>query len=177
MIRSAVDSKTDSSTQWRDIENFDLLYTVKTYPFFGAGYGQHFFEVITLPAVDYSLELYIPHNSVLGLWAFYGYFGFVGITALWIGGVYCGMRAYRRIESPEGKAAALFSFGAVQIYYVQCYGDMGLGSWTGVFIVAPALATAAKLAVSSGAWPSRERILVKPAMAGAAPRAYSQPGE
>ncbi|MEO8980808.1 MAG: O-antigen ligase family protein [Polyangiaceae bacterium] len=152
IIRSAVDSSTDSSTQWRDIENFDLLYTIHQFPFFGAGYGQHFFEVISLPAVDYALELYIPHNSILGLWAFYGYFGFMGITSLWVGGVYCGMRAYRRIQSPEGKAAALFSFGAIQIYYIQCYGDMGLGSWTGVFIVAPALATAAKLAVSSGAW-------------------------
>jgi hypothetical protein len=30
---------------------------------------------------------------------------------------------------------------------------MGLGSWTGVFTVGPALAVAGKLAVSVGAWP------------------------
>ena len=156
MIRSAVDSKTDSSTQWRDVENFDLIATVKQYPIFGAGYGQHFFEVIKLPPVDYDLELYLPHNSLLGLWTFYGYLGYMGMTSLWVAGVYCAMRAYPRLNTVDGKAAALVSVGAIQIYYVQCYGDMGLGSWTGVFIVAPAIATAAKLVVSSGAWAGAE---------------------
>ena len=153
MIRSAVDSKTDTSTQWRDVENFDLIYTFKQNPVLGAGYGQHFLEVIPLPPVDYDLELFLPHNSLLGLWTFYGYIGFMGMTSLWVGGVYCAMRAYRKTDSGKGKAAALVSIGAIQIYYVQCYGDMGLGSWTNVFIIAPAIATAAKLMVASGAWP------------------------
>jgi hypothetical protein len=32
---------------------------------------------------------------------------------------------------------------------------MGLGTWTSVFLVAPALALAGKLAVATGAWPAR----------------------
>ncbi len=45
----------------------------------------------------------------------------------------------------------------IVIYEVHCYGDMGLGTWTSVFTVAPALAVVAQLAVATGAWPRRER--------------------
>lgn len=159
VIRSAVDSETDSSTLWRDIENYDLVFTIRQYPFFGSGYGRPFIEAVGLPQVDYPLERFLPHDAVLGLWAFYGYAGFVGITSLWVAGVYFAMLAYRRLPDPEGKAAALVCFGSIQIYYVQCYGDLGLGTGTGVYILAPALAIAAKLAVSTGAWPHKASVV------------------
>jgi hypothetical protein len=160
MIRSAVDSKTDASTQWRDTENYDLVFTIRQYPIFGTGYGRAFTEAQSLPQVDYPLERFLPHNAVLGLWAFYGYAGFVGITSLWVAGGYFAMLAYRHLKDPEGKAAALVCFGSIQIYYVQCYGDLGLGTGTGVYILAPALAIAAKLAVSTGAWSEKKALAV-----------------
>ena len=43
----------------------------------------------------------------------------------------------------------------IVVYLVYCYGDLGLGTWTSVFTVAPAFAIASKLAVTTGAWPSR----------------------
>jgi len=153
-IRSAIDSKADMSTQWRDLENFNLIYTIRQNPIFGTGYGHGFTEAVTLPEVDYSLERYIPHNSILGLWTYGGYLGYTALTLLWVGGVYFALRSYASSKLPSHRAAALVSVGGVLVYYVQCYGDMGLGSWTGVFIVAPSLAVAAKLAVPSGAWPS-----------------------
>ncbi len=154
IIRSAVDSNTDGSTQWRDIENFDLLYTIRQFPFFGTGYGHGFWEMIPLPAVDYQLERFIPHNSVLGLWTYCGFVGFTAITLLWVAGVYFGIRAYHAATAPEDKTAALVCFAGLLIHYLQCYGDMGLGSWSAVFMVAPSLAMAGKLAVSTGAWPA-----------------------
>ena len=158
IIRSAVDSKADASTQWRDIENFDLLYTFREFPFFGTGYGRGFWEVMPLPAVDYQLERFVPHNSILGLWTYCGFIGFTAITLLWVSGVYFGIRAYHAASSPLDKSAALVCFGGLLIHYVQCYGDMGLGSWSGVFMVAPSLAMAGKLAVTTGAWPANERF-------------------
>jgi hypothetical protein len=50
------------------------------------------------------------------------------------------------------RAAALVCFGTVLIYLVQCWGDLGLGTWIGVFTVAPALAIAGKIAVAAGEW-------------------------
>ncbi len=154
IIRSAVDSSADESTAWRDLENFNLVYTIRTKPLVGVGYGNGFWEVWPLPQVDYALERFIPHNSILGLWCYGGYIGYTGLTLLWVAGVYFGVRAYHHAKDPHEKAAALVCFGTVLIYYVQCFGDLGLGTFTGVFLIAPCLAIACKLAVKNGAWPS-----------------------
>jgi hypothetical protein len=52
---------------------------------------------------------------------------------------------------------ALTTVSILVVYLVYCYGDLGLGTWTSVFTVAPALAIASKLAVATGAWPSAAR--------------------
>lgn len=152
VIYSAVDTKNDTSTLWREIENYDLIETLRNTPIFGLGYGHKFWEVIPLPAVDYALEYYLPHNSLLGLWAFYGLIGVIGITSLWAGGVYFAMRGYHHAKQPLDRAAALTAYGSVFVYLVQCYGDLGLGCWQGVFTAAPGIAVACRIAVLTGAW-------------------------
>jgi hypothetical protein len=152
VIRSAVDSSADASTAWRDLENFNLVFTMRNFPLTGVGYGNGFWEMWPMPAVDYTLERYIPHDSILGLYCYGGLVGFVGITSLWVGGIYFAIRAYHHCKDPLQKAAGLASFGAILVYYLQCFGDMGLGSWTGVFLVAPAMAIGSKLTVAAGAW-------------------------
>jgi len=152
MIRSVVDSKSDASSFWRQLENYDLITTVQRNPLLGAGYGNPYEEVVTLPSIPYELERYLPHNSILGLWCYCGYIGYTAMTMLWVAGIYFGLRAYHATRDPKLRVAALASFGAVLIYLVQCWGDMGLGTWTGIFMVGPALAVAGKLAVATGAW-------------------------
>jgi O-antigen ligase len=155
-IRSLVDSDTDGSTTWRDWENYDLVYTVRQNPFFGLGYGHGYIEFVKLPDVsrEYALERFAPHNSILGLLA---YGGIVGFTALWTmlsAGLFFGARAYRHAADPGERAALLAAVVVIVVYCVHCYGDMGLGTWVGVFTVAPALALVGQLAVTTGAWPA-----------------------
>jgi hypothetical protein len=157
IIRSSVDSSSDGSTAWRDLENFNLIYTLKIFPIFGTGYGNGFIEFWPLPQVAYSLERFVPHNSLLGLWCYGGFVGYTGLTLFWVGGVFFAIRAYHYSKVPLEKAAALTAFAMVVIYYIQCYGDLGLGTFTGVFLVGPFLAIACKLAVKSGAWPAARR--------------------
>jgi hypothetical protein len=157
IVRSVLDPQTDKSAMWREIENYNILYTIRQFPLLGTGYGYGFWEMVPLPEVQYDLERYCPHNSILGLLCYAGYFGFTAMTLLWGAGVYFGMRAYHATKRPTERAAALTSFGAVLIYMVQCWGDMGLGSWIGVFTVAPAIAVAGKLAVKTGAWSTGRR--------------------
>jgi hypothetical protein len=152
VIRSAVDSSSDMSTMWRDLENFNLVFTLRQFPVTGVGYGNGFWEMWPMPPVPYDLERYIPHNSILGLFCYGGFLGYAGITALWVGGVFFCIRAYHHCKAPLEKAAALAALAAILVYYLQCFGDMGLGSWTGVYLVAPAIAIACKLTVASGAW-------------------------
>ena len=61
-------------------------------------------------------------------------------------------RAYYASTEPTHRVAAIVAVGSVIIYMVQCFGDMGLGTWTGIYLVTPALVCAGKLAVANGAW-------------------------
>jgi hypothetical protein len=154
-IRSVVDSKADPSTMWRDLENYNLFYTLRHNAIFGTGYGHGYDEVVYLPDISnsYSLYRFLPHNSILGLWA---YAGLVGFTLLWTVfaiGIFLAARAYRHSHTPLDRTVAMMALETIVVYLVYCYGDLGLGTWTGVFTTAPALAVASRLAVATGAWP------------------------
>ena len=152
MLRSVVDAKSDGSTFWREMENYDIITTFRMNPIFGTGFGHGYIEFVQLPAIGYTLERYVPHNGILGLWCYSGYFGYAALTMLWAGGVYFAMRAYHATKVPWLRAGALVSFGAVLVYYMQAWGDIGLGSWTGVFTASCAIANAGKLSIATGQW-------------------------
>lgn len=154
-FRSVFDSSADSSTRWRDWENYDLVYTFRQSPLFGSGFGHPYIEAIKLPDVlnVYELEPYVPHNSVLGLWAFGGLVGFTLLWAVYPVGMFFTVRAYRWSRTPTERITALGA-AAVQICYVmQGYGDLGFGTWGPVFTVATAYALVGKICVANGAWP------------------------
>jgi hypothetical protein len=170
-LRSLVDSEADPSTLWRDLENYNLFFTLRHNPLFGTGYGHGYIEVIALPDVssEYALYRFLPHNSILGLWAYGGLVGFTALWAMVVVGLFVGARAYRYAVTVEDRTAALTAVSILVVYLVYCYGDLGLGTWTSVFTVAPAFAVANKLAVSTGAWPSRARPLWSRAQPSRAP--------
>jgi O-antigen ligase len=158
-FRTQFDSTGDSSTRWRDWENYDLVHTFSQNPFFGSGFGHPFIQAIELPDVtkDYELEPYIPHNSVLGLWAFGGLVGFALLWAIYPVGMFFTVRAYRWSRTPDERIMALGA-AAVQIcYLMQGYGDLGFGTWGPVFTVAASYALVGKICVANGAWPGARR--------------------
>jgi len=153
-VRSMIDSKRDPSTLWRDIENFNLISTYGLSPIVGLGFGHPMVERIRLPNVTnvYELEPYIPHNSVLGIWAFGGLVGFSLLWALFPVGLFFTVRAYRWSRTPLERVTALGA-AAVQISYVlQGYGDLGFGTWGPVFTVAASYALVGKICIANGAW-------------------------
>jgi O-antigen ligase len=152
-----VDSKADMSTEWRDWENYDLFVTLRESPLLGTGYGHGYVEAVKLPDVSraYALERFIPHNSILGLLAYGGLCGFTALWSVVVVGVFLATRAARYSALPRDRAAATSAAAAIVVYLVHCYGDMGLGTWTSVFTVAPAFAVASRIAAATGAWPPR----------------------
>jgi O-antigen ligase len=152
--RSMVDSNRDASTLWRDLEDFDLIFTYVESPLLGTGFGHPFVEKIKLPDVTahYELEPYIPHNSVLGLWAFGGLVGFSLLWALFPVGIFFTVRAYRYARSPIERVTALGAAAVQVCYLMQGYGDLGFGTWGPVFTVAASYALVGKLCVANGAW-------------------------
>jgi hypothetical protein len=156
IARSLTAARSDWSTAMRDIENFNLLWTLRDHPLVGTGFGHEYVEKVK--AVDISSIFpqyrYVPHNSVLGLLAFGGALGLTGIFLTLAVGVFLAARAHRFARTPADRAAALTVIAAVIVYLGQAYGDMGLVSWTGTFLLAPARAVASRLATATGAWPA-----------------------
>jgi hypothetical protein len=157
-FRSMGDSDVDASTLYRDLENYNLLATLRFNPIAGAGFGHPFAEPVKLPDISFFKEYrYMPHNSLLGLWAFCGPIGFFGLWYVFVVAVFFAARSYRCARTPDDRVAALVSIVTLVIFSMQCWGDIGFSERKSIFLVGPALAVAGQLAMSTGAWrnPSR----------------------
>jgi hypothetical protein len=157
LMRSVIDSKSDASTEWRDLENYDLFFTLRSSPILGVGYGHPYIDKIVLPdvTVGYALEPFVPHNSILGLWAYGGLIGFSLLWMMLVAGAFFASRSYKFAKRPIDRVAALASTLMLVIFLVHCYGDLGLGTWAAVFLVSATLSIVGKLALTTGAWPSK----------------------
>jgi len=159
-FRSLYDANVDASTRWRDIENADLVFTFRQAPLLGSGFGHPYVQNQKLPgdlSGTYELEPYIPHNSVLGLWAFGGLLGFALLWLIYPVGVFFAVRAYRWSRTPTERVTSLAAAAALICYLMQGYGDLGFGTWGPVFTLAAALALVGKICLANGAWPAPRR--------------------
>ncbi len=154
-VRSLVGSNVSASTVWRDLENYNLIFMFQDNPIFGSGFGHPAVERIKLPDVTsvYELEPYIPHNSVLGLWAFGGLVGFSLLWMVFPVGMFFTVRAYHWARTPLERVTALGAAAAEICYVVQGYGDLGFGTWGPLFTVAAGYALVGKICIARGAWP------------------------
>jgi hypothetical protein len=155
VVRSLVDSKTDASSLWRDIENWNLIRNVADHPFIGLGFGHQYVEYMPVADVSsmYPQYRYIPHNSAVALFVFAGAGGVAAIWALLVATVYLAARAYRKATDPGERAGAVMCVIIVFLYLNQNYGDIGVSSWISPLFLATAAMVAGKLAVATGAWP------------------------
>lgn len=163
ILRSIVGSKLNASSEWRDMENFNLIYMFRDSPLLGTGFGHPAVERIHLPDVTaaYELEPYIPHNSVLGLWAFGGLLGFSLLWMVFPVGMFFAIRAYHWARTPLERVTALGAAAAQICYLIQGYGDLGFGTYGSLLTVAAGYALVGKICITRGAWsraqPSRRK--------------------
>jgi hypothetical protein len=161
-LRSMNNAELDSSTLFREIENFNLLMTMRMSPIVGLGFGRPFAS----PAANFSIEFfkeypYLPHNSILGLWAFTGWLGFTGLFTAVVTGVFWAAHRYRRTNIPDERAAALAAISVILIYLIQCWGDIGFSEKEAIFLVGPALGIAGQLSVQAGHFTMPVRTAVR----------------
>jgi hypothetical protein len=150
----------DNSTKARDNENLSLITMIREQPLFGTGLGHEWHELdatYTVPISVFPLYHYCPHNSVLALLAFCGGVGVAGLWMIIPVSVFLNARTYRRAPNAAERSVALVGIVDVVVYLNQAYGDMGAMGVTHIgpaTILGAGIACAAKLSVSSGAWPS-----------------------
>ena len=136
MIRS-VTSQDDSSSKTRDIENFNLIQTLKARPMLGSGFGHEYHEVVQANRVDqvFAQYLFIAHNSVLWILSIAGWLGFAVIWAVFPTALLISLRVYRQGTTAVDRTTALVTAVAVMCVVVQAWGDMGLQSWMATLVV------------------------------------------
>lgn len=156
-ISSLAGKHQDTSSQTRDIENYNLIVTLKPHILAGVGWGHEYNEVSVAYSISefFPLYRYIPHNSLLGLWAFTGY---IGATAWWlclVVAAFLAVRAYKFAKQPTTRTICAVAVCEIVIYMLQGYGDMGLDAWQGSLTLALAFAAASRMAAATGAFPAR----------------------
>ena len=152
-LRSVGDSEVDASTLYRDLENYNLMQTIRYAMFTGVGFGLPFNEAVTLPNISFFEEYrYLPHNAILGLWAFCGPLGFAGVMFAPFVGVYLAARSYRHARHADERTAAFIVIAIVLVFLIHCWGDIGFSERRTIHLLGPALALAGQLAASTGAW-------------------------
>jgi hypothetical protein len=65
------------SNMYRKLENFNLAYTIRSYPLVGIGFGTKYFQPLELVKINYALRDYMAHNNILWLLVKVGAVGFV----------------------------------------------------------------------------------------------------
>jgi hypothetical protein len=136
MIRS-VSSQEDSSSKTRDIENFNLIQTLKLHPILGSGFGHEYYEMVQADRVDqyFAQYRYIAHNSVLWLLSLSGWVGFTFVWMVFPVAALVALRVYRSSTTVTDRVTAFAALAAVLAFVLQAWGDMGLQSWMATLIV------------------------------------------
>lgn len=155
-IRTMMETEDDTSSQSRDIENYNLAQTLKSSPLLGVGLGHPYLEIVRGPPIEsqFALYRYIPHNSVLWLLSAGGLIGFTALWSVFVVGAYLSARAFRHASEPLDRAAGLTCLCTILLYAIQAYGDMGTQSWATNLMLASAFVVAGQLAIRVGAWPA-----------------------
>ena len=157
----SVSKQSDGSSLTRDIENYNLIQTLKPVKALGSGWGHEYKEAVKADDISmyFAQYRYIAHNSILWL---LGIGGIVGFTLLWMPvsiGVFLAARSYRFATHPRERTAAITGLAILSTYVIHSWGDMGTqGAFSGL-VVAWGLATVARLATHTGAWPSTTRLV------------------
>lgn len=151
------DGSMDRSTLFRDLENYNLVATFRSNPVLGTGFGHRFVQAAqTDDLPDFVDYLYLPHNSMLGLWAFGGAVGFTGLGVALQVGLLLAIRSRLKAPTAEHAIAAVAAIGCVLAYVVHLWADIGFTEAPSIFLVGLALAIAGQLAVATGDWPERQ---------------------
>ena len=157
-LRSVLTDTQDASNDARNFENRGLVVTLQSRKLLGTGFGHEFIEVsmlysLTMPRIFPNYR-YLPHNSLLGLVAFTGVIGFSLIWLFVPATGFLAARAYSRARDSRKRQLSLLAFVVPFVYSAQAFGDMGLQSLKANVLLAASTAIAARLAVTTAAWPT-----------------------
>lgn len=156
----SVSSKPDDSTLARNVENLSLIATAATRPPTGTGWGHPYVELSNKYTIASAMELwpYVPHNSILGLFAYSGFLGFLGYWLMFPTGVFLHVRTARLAREPIHRSAGLVGVVMTVTCLNQMFGDMGIFSPGTMYMLAICWSGALRIPIEAGVWPGARPI-------------------
>jgi O-Antigen ligase len=114
------------SNQYRKVEEFNLIVTIKQSPFVGIGFGRPYQMAGKLDKITFTLASFIPHNEIFWLWAKMGTIGFAVFWSM-IGFVVAySVAAFRTLKDPYYRVLAAAIGALVAMQTIVSYADLQL---------------------------------------------------
>lgn len=114
------------SNQYRKVEEYNLITTIKASPMVGIGFGRAYQMGAKLDEIGFSLQSFIPHNEIFWLWAKMGTLGFAVFWAM-IGFMLAyAVYAFRILKDPYYKVVAAAVAALIVMQMVVSYVDLQL---------------------------------------------------
>ncbi len=144
-----------NSNLYRQIENYDLKYTVKQNPLLGMGFGKQFLRPIPLPSLDDGNPdfggnpyLYVPHNTIYWVWMRLGPGGYIALWYLLGALIVRGGLIARQLKDRSLQLIAVYIIAVACMEIIVAYADyqlffyrnvIYLGMLAGILMKLPAL--------------------------------------
>lgn len=128
-IMSTID-RSDSSSITRDIENYNLIQTIKLNPITGTGLASEYIEKIKANDISKIFEsyLFVPHNSFLWLYSSMGILGSSAFLFSITRNLQDSRIILKETNDPNEESLIYSMVGATAAYIIQSFGDMGIQS-------------------------------------------------
>lgn len=125
-----------SSNLYRDIENFDLAYTVSKNPM-GLGFGKPFLQPRLLPDISDldPVYLFIPHNTIYWVWMRLGPLGWLAMWYLFGAIIVRGCIHVRLVKDKYLQLACIFIVAMMVMEIILAYADYQLSFYRNVLYI------------------------------------------
>ncbi len=118
-----------ASNIYRDLENINIMFTIRTSPLTGIGFGNKFYMLVPMPDISFfEWWEYITHNSIMWVWMKIGVIGFYSLMLLLALTMVYGARMVRLMPRGQLRGFALAATLYIFTHFVYAYVDM---SWEG----------------------------------------------
>jgi hypothetical protein len=158
----SITTNEDLSTISRNVENLGLIHTAQANGWlFGTGWGHEYQPVAFTFDLSHVFQLwrYIPHNSILGLFAFMGAIGYFGYWLTFPTGMYLNSRMGKLSKSKAMQDLGMLGAAQMLVCVNQYFGDMGTFSYKVVYVMATSYAIALRSPIMAGVWPAGARVV------------------
>lgn len=138
---TAISSSRADSNLYRQIEDTDLLYTIKQSPLIGLGFGKPYYEPISLTTVFPQIlandmyYAYIPHNNIYWVWMRLGIIGFCAFWYLIGSAIIKGSLIARNLQDRYLQLIAIYIIGIIGIEIVVAFSDYQLFNFRNIIYV------------------------------------------